>query len=573
LEKSQAGLGLSRPIQELVNGLDAVKPISGPFCCADVADGVTVKNTFAHLVDEGFGVFQADEATELTRVNPCVALLDCSMLLLELEVLDQHLLDAGNAIGDLVEGEGAGRIHSVCSGLVRPYHQSSELDAGQGFLNPVGFDPALVDGLMGAQAVTHESCPELGGDAAIHEAEGIGVTQVVGTDGDAVSIERIEKGLGDGASLLCRALQVVETEGVHPAAGAGSDAAGPGFGGIADLNPVIGEPLEGGALVGTEAVGGAHAPGPSPVGEADAGPGRFDCSVVGDVTFGETLDAVPPTGGQERFGVEGQGLCHLGDQIALVASAGATGGHRTDDAQEDGLGDGAGDGQLVEGGAPFFRPGDGATFGVAGVLGGMETLRSGAEIGHGQHALGGGGGGGVPGGPGEGAGAELVAELDGLALGLGEGGVVRGESQGNALAAGWTGPLAVHQGRAEDEAGLAAFHGTPVVALLQAGVEVGERGVDGHGGGPEGGPILASAWVWLDRPRVETEKPPPVGSGSVTGISGFDWIGATGFEPATPTTPKCLVKAQIACGYLGAGLGLREGGPQVDRPRLWKVVR
>lgn len=60
----------ARPIQELVNGLGAVKAVPGPFWCADVADGVPTDDALGHLVGQSLGVLEADQTAKLAGVNP-----------------------------------------------------------------------------------------------------------------------------------------------------------------------------------------------------------------------------------------------------------------------------------------------------------------------------------------------------------------------------------------------------------------------------------------------------------------------------------------------------------------------
>lgn len=59
------GADSSRPIQELVNSLCAVEAVPRPFWCADVPDGGSVDDALGHLVGQGLGVFETDEAAEL----------------------------------------------------------------------------------------------------------------------------------------------------------------------------------------------------------------------------------------------------------------------------------------------------------------------------------------------------------------------------------------------------------------------------------------------------------------------------------------------------------------------------
>jgi hypothetical protein len=47
-----------------------MESIPRPFRGADVADRVGVEDSFAHLVVEGSGVFEADETAELLGVHP-----------------------------------------------------------------------------------------------------------------------------------------------------------------------------------------------------------------------------------------------------------------------------------------------------------------------------------------------------------------------------------------------------------------------------------------------------------------------------------------------------------------------
>ena len=154
---------------------------------------------------------------------------------------------------------------------------------------------------MDLEAVSHESCAEVGADAPVEEAEGVGVPEVVGLDGDAVAVEGVVEGFGERARGLGRAWQVAQVEGGDPGAGTGGDAAGAGLGFVVDLDPVVVEPGELGALVGAEAVGGAHAEGPLPVGQADPPEGGLDGGVCGDVALGELVDAVAPAGFEQAL--------------------------------------------------------------------------------------------------------------------------------------------------------------------------------------------------------------------------------------------------------------------------------
>ena len=55
---------------------------------------------------------------------------------------------------------------------------------------------------MDLQAVTHESCREVGADAFRHEAQRIGVSEVVGLDGDAVAVEGVVEGFAQAGGAL-----------------------------------------------------------------------------------------------------------------------------------------------------------------------------------------------------------------------------------------------------------------------------------------------------------------------------------------------------------------------------------
>lgn len=101
----------------------------------------------------------------------------------------------------------------------------------------------------------------------------------------------------------------------------------------------------------------------------------------------------------------------------------------------------------------------------------------------------------VPALPGEGAGAELVPKFDGLAFGLGEGGVGGRQVEADPLPAAGGGVGAVHQGGPEDQGGLPLLHSAAVSTFLQPSVEFPEGGVERHGGGPKGGPILPTGRV------------------------------------------------------------------------------
>lgn len=194
---------------------------------------------------------------------------------------------------------------------------------------------------MGGQAVTHESRPEVRIDPLLQEPEGVGVPQRVGAPADPVAIERIEERLGHAMGRLGWERGHAKVEGFDPATRAGGDLAGAGLRGVSDPDPGALQPGEASEFVRPEAEGGAHAPGPAPVGQADGAPGGLDLRVGGDVALGQAGGAVAPAGGQEAFVGEAEGSSHLGEQVALVPAAGGAFGEAPDDPEQDGLGDGA----------------------------------------------------------------------------------------------------------------------------------------------------------------------------------------------------------------------------------------
>lgn len=135
-----------------------MEAVARAFDGSNVADGIASNDPFGHLVGEGLGVFQADQATELTGVHP-VALGGGGLKVQQgFEVAQDHV----EAMENFVQG-----------GSVRIWTDPSVPSKGHAlhrFLNAVGFDPALVGGLVDLEAVAHQAGPEVGGDAAIQEA-------------------------------------------------------------------------------------------------------------------------------------------------------------------------------------------------------------------------------------------------------------------------------------------------------------------------------------------------------------------------------------------------------------------
>ncbi len=180
---------------------------------------------------------------------------------------------------------------------------------------------------------------------------------------------------------MCWAREVAQLEALDPGAGTWGDAASAGLGLVVDFDPVVLEPGELSAFVGTKAIGGTHPEGPAPVRLADLLVRELDGLVGGDVALGELVDAVAAAGFEEDAGFKAQGLGHLGQQVALVAAAGAAGGHGADDPEQGPLGDGPRGRELAQGGGPFLGPGAGTALGVLAVLAGVEGLGCLEEVG------------------------------------------------------------------------------------------------------------------------------------------------------------------------------------------------
>lgn len=172
-----------------------------------------------------------------------------------------------------------------------------------GFLNSVGLNPALVRRLVDLEAVAHQAGGEVGGDALAHQSECVGVAQVVGLDAHLGPVQGVVEHLAQGLGALFGAREISEPVALDPRARAGGYAPRACFGGVGDLDPVVLEPGECGALVEAEAVGGAHAEGPAPVRQGDPAQCSFDGLVGGDVALGELVDPVAPAGGEQGFAV------------------------------------------------------------------------------------------------------------------------------------------------------------------------------------------------------------------------------------------------------------------------------
>lgn len=91
-----------------------------------------------------------------------------------------------------------------------------KLVGGEGFLDSVGFDPALVGLDVDLQTVSHESGSEVWGDAAAHQAKGVGVAKVVGLDGDGGALEGVAEDAGQGVGGLGRSREGAEREALDP---------------------------------------------------------------------------------------------------------------------------------------------------------------------------------------------------------------------------------------------------------------------------------------------------------------------------------------------------------------------
>jgi hypothetical protein len=54
----------SQLVEKLIYGLNSMKSVSRTLYRADVADGGAVDDSFGHLVDQGLGVLEANQAAE-----------------------------------------------------------------------------------------------------------------------------------------------------------------------------------------------------------------------------------------------------------------------------------------------------------------------------------------------------------------------------------------------------------------------------------------------------------------------------------------------------------------------------